>query len=93
VADGDFAVALYNPRSARRTWQLTTALAILLEARPATTPVGIVTDATRPGQDIVHTTLTEVDPNMVGMRSIVIVGSSTTTVVDGHMVTPRGYET
>ena len=93
VADGDFAVALYNPRSARRGWQLTTALAILLEARPASTPVGIVTDATRPDQDIVHTTLTEVDPNVVGMRSIVIIGSSTTTVVDGHMVTPRGYET
>lgn len=93
VAEGDLAVALYNPRSARRTWQLEAARSILREARAASTPVGIVTDATRTDQHIVHTTLADLDPNVVGMRSIVIVGSSTTTVVDGHMVTPRGYET
>jgi len=93
VADGDFAVALYNPRSARRTWQLEAARSILLEARPASTPVGIVTDATRPDQDVVHTTLAHLDTNVVGMRSIVVIGSSTTMIVDGHMVTPRGYDT
>lgn len=93
VADGDFAVALYNPRSARRTWQLETARSILLEARPASTPVGIVTDATRPDQDVVHTTLAHLETSVVGMRSIVIIGSSTTMIVDGHMVTPRGYDT
>lgn len=93
VADGDLAVALYNPRSARRTWQLDAAQSILLEARPPSTPVGIVTDATRPDQNIVHTTLADLDPDSVGMRSIVVIGSSTTTIIDGHMVTPRGYET
>lgn len=93
VADGDLAVALYNPRSARRSWQLDAAQSILLEARPPSTPVGIVTDATRPDQNIVHTTLADLDPTSVGMRSIVVIGSSTTTIVDGHMVTPRGYET
>jgi cobalt-precorrin 5A hydrolase/precorrin-3B C17-methyltransferase len=93
VAEGDLAVAFYNPRSMRRTWQLERARELLLEHRPATTPVGIVTDATRPGQRILRTTLGELDPEEVGMLSIVLVGSSTTAVVDGRLVTPRGYET
>ena len=93
IAEADLAVALYNPRSSRRTWQLGAARSILLEGRPATTPVGIVTDATRPGEQVVVTTLGELDPATVGMLSIVIVGSSTTTVVGGRTVTPRGYAT
>ena len=93
VADADLAVALYNPRSSRRTWQLEAARSILLGGRPAPTPVGIVTDATRPGEQVVLTTLGDLDPAAVGMLSIVVVGSSTTTVVDGRIVTPRGYAT
>lgn len=93
TADGDLAVALYNPRSARRSWQLDAARTILLEQRPASTPVGIVTDATRPSERIVRTTLGELDTEAVGMLSIVVIGSSTTTIVDGHIVTPRGYAT
>lgn len=92
VGEGDLAVALYNPRSARRTWQLEAARSILLATRPTTTPVGIVTDATRPGQEIALTTLADLDPAVVGMRSIVLVGSSATAVVGDRMVTPRGYE-
>ena len=93
VAEGDLAVALYNPRSRRRTWQLEAAREMLLAHRPPTTPVGIVTDATRPGQHIVRTTLADLDPDDVGMLSIVLIGSSTTEVVGDHVVTPRGYET
>lgn len=93
VADGDLAVALYNPRSSKRTWQLEAARSILLEARPASTPVGVVTDATRPGEVIRLTTLAALDPATVDMLSIVIIGSSTTTVVGERMVTPRGYAT
>lgn len=91
AAAADVAVALYNPRSAGRTWQLDTARAILLEHRPASTPVGVVTDAARPGQTTTLTTLGALDPDLVGMTTCVIVGSSTTRVVDGRMVTPRGY--
>ena len=93
VAAGDLAVALYNPRSTRRTWQLDAARSILLEARRPGTPVGVVTDASRPGERVRLTTLAELDPEDVDMLSIVVVGSSTTAVVDGHMVTPRGYPT
>jgi cobalt-precorrin 5A hydrolase/precorrin-3B C17-methyltransferase len=91
AADSDLVVVLYNPRSERRTWQLGKALAILGGGRPPTTPVGIVTDAGRPGEQITVTTLDEVDPVMVTMTTCVIVGSSTTVVVNGRMVTPRGY--
>lgn len=93
VAQGDLAVALYNPRSSRRTWQLEAARVILLGARRATTPVGIVTDACRPDERVVLTTLGDLDVDAVTMLSLVVVGSSATTVVGGRMVTPRGYAT
>lgn len=91
AAVADLAVALYNPRSRGRTWQFDAALDILREHRSPTTPVGVVTDAMRPGQSVILTTLGDVDPETVGMTTCVIVGSSTTRVVAGRMVTPRGY--
>jgi len=93
AAGADMAVALYNPRSARRTTQLRTAKEILLESRPASTPAGIVANATRPGQRVAMTTLGELDPADVDMVSMVIVGSSATRIVNGRMVTPRGFRT
>lgn len=93
AAAADLVVALYNPRSARRTWQLEAARSILLEHRAPATPVGVVTDACRPGARTTLTTLGALDPAAVGMTSCVIVGSSATTVTGGRMVTPRGYLT
>ncbi|MGH9265991.1 MAG: precorrin-3B C(17)-methyltransferase, partial [Acidimicrobiales bacterium] len=74
-----------------RTWQFEAARAVLLEHRPPSTPVGVVTDATRPGQAVRITSLGAVDEGEVGMTTCVIVGSSTTRVVGDRMVTPRGY--
>lgn len=91
AADSDLVVALYNPRSKARDWQLEAARTILLGGRPDSTPVGVVTDAGRPGETALVTTLGALDPAGVGMTTCVVVGSSTTTVVDGRMVTPRGY--
>jgi cobalt-precorrin 5A hydrolase/precorrin-3B C17-methyltransferase len=91
AAESDLVVSLYNPRSRGRTWQLDAAVRILLEHRPPATPAGIVTDAGRNGQRRVLTTLGGLDVELVGMTSVVIIGSSTTTVVNGRMVTPRGY--
>ena len=93
AAEADLVVVLYNPRSTGRTWQLPAALDILRGHRPPATPVGLVTDATRPSQRVVCTTLAEVDPEDVGMTTCVLVGSTTTTTVAGRMVTPRGYRT
>jgi len=91
AADADLIVALYNPRSARRSWQLDAARTLLLGRRAPDTPVGLVTDAARATQTTSITTLADLDATTVGMTSIVIVGNSTTRVVNGRMVTPRGY--
>lgn len=91
AAEADLVVALYNPRSKGRTWQLDVARRILLEHRKPDTPVGVVTDAGRTGETVRHTTLADLDVTEVGMRTCVIVGSTTTAVLAGRMVTPRGY--
>ncbi len=91
VAEGDLVVSFYNPRSRGRDWQLPKALAILAEHRPPTTPVGVVTHASREGQQVHLTTLQDLDVELVGMYSLVTVGSSQSTVVAGRFVTPRGY--
>ena len=87
----DLVVTFYNPLSRGRDWQLPKAVAMLLEHRPATTPVGIVTDASRPAETVVLTSLGELRPEDVTMLACVVVGSSQSTVVAGRMVTPRGY--
>jgi cobalt-precorrin 5A hydrolase/precorrin-3B C17-methyltransferase len=91
AAAADFAVVLYNPKSARRDWQLERARQILLAHRSPATPAGVVTDAGRPSQQVVQTTLGDLDAEAVTMTSCVIVGSSSTRMIAGRMVTPRGY--
>ena len=92
AAHGDFVVALYNPLSQKRTWQLPRAREILLTARRPETPVGLVDRAHRPGMRVWQTTLGDLTTAGVGMETILIIGSSQTRVVHGRMVTPRGYE-
>jgi cobalt-precorrin 5A hydrolase/precorrin-3B C17-methyltransferase len=91
AASGDFVISLYNPRSAGRSWQLEAARRLLLEHRKPVTPVGVVSDAYRPGQRVDLTTLGDLDPSRVGMTTTVVIGSSQTRIVAGRMVTPRGY--
>lgn len=91
AAETDFAIVFYNPRSRGRDWQLEEARGILLVHRKPDTPAGIVTDAFRPGQRVEITTLGELDVERVGMTTTVVIGSSQTRVVNGRMVSPRGY--
>ncbi|MCO1594927.1 precorrin-3B C(17)-methyltransferase [Micromonospora sp. RHAY321] len=91
AAEGDFVTLFYNPRSRNRDWQLGAALTILAEHRPADTPVGVVRNASRPDERVHLATLATVDPALVDMYSVVVVGSSDTRLVAGRMVTPRGY--
>ncbi|MBJ3777314.1 precorrin-3B C(17)-methyltransferase [Acuticoccus mangrovi] len=97
AAVGDFVVALYNPRSRRRTSQLTEALEIFRAHRPAATPVVVAASLGRPAEALHHTTLGALDAERVDMLATVLVGASTThrfTRGDGriHVYTPRGYE-
>jgi len=91
AAEGDFVVCFYNPRSRARDWQLPAALTILSAHRPPDTPVGLVRDASRPGESVTLTTLAEVDPAMADMVTVVVVGSSRSRTVAGRFITPRGY--
>lgn len=91
AAEADLVVTFYNPRSRTRDWQLPKAIAMLLQHRPESTPVGVVTDATRPSETVQLTTLRELDADAVTMLACVVVGSSQSRVVAGRMVTPRGY--
>lgn len=92
AAQGDFVLLCYNPRSAKRDWQLGRALELLAEHRPPTTPVGVVRNASRPDQSALLTTLADFDPAVVDMYSLVVIGASQTRIVSGRMVTPRGYQ-
>jgi precorrin-2 C20-methyltransferase/precorrin-3B C17-methyltransferase len=91
AAAADLAVALYNPRSRARTDHLDRARAILAEHRSPETPVMVVTNAARPGEAVLTTTLGGLDPRQVGMNTIVLVGASATAVLGGRVVTRRHH--
>jgi cobalt-precorrin 5A hydrolase/precorrin-3B C17-methyltransferase len=91
AAQGDFVLLAYNPRSAKRDWQLGRVLELLAEHRLPTTPVGVVRNASRSDQSAILTTLVDFDPTVVDMYSLVVIGSSQTRIAGGRMVTPRGY--
>ena len=87
----DFVLALYNPRSRGRDWQLARALEIAREHRPPATPVGLVRQAGRAGEEASVHTLGSLNPEAVDMLSIVIIGNSASRQCCGRMITPRGY--
>ena len=91
AARGDFVLALYNPRSRGRDWQLERALDILRTCRPATTPVALGRNLARPDETIILTTLAELDPTQADMLTVVLVGNSQSYALGTHLVTPRGY--
>lgn len=91
AAGADFVLALYNPRSRRRDWQLPRALEIIARHRGPQTPVGLVRNAFRPGQEILTAQLSAFDPAAADMLSILFVGNSATRLAAGRMLTPRGY--
>jgi len=96
AAQADLALAFYNPISRSRPWQLGRALEIVAQHRTAETPVVLGRDIGRPGQTLRVTTLGQLTPDQVDMRTMVLVGSSTTCVFPraegGEWVyTPRWY--
>ena len=92
AAQGDFVIALYNPKSKRRVTQLAEVQKILLEFRDKNTPVGIVTNAGRQGESKILSTLENFIREEINMFSLVIIGNSQTFVKENFMITPRGYQ-
>ncbi|MBW2145195.1 MAG: precorrin-3B C(17)-methyltransferase [Deltaproteobacteria bacterium] len=91
AAGADFVIAIYNPKSKKRNWQLDRAREIILEHRDGETPVGVVGRAMREGQSVRITTLNELPNVTVDMQTTVFIGNSATFAYMDHMVTPRGY--
>lgn len=91
VAAADMVVSLYNPRSKKRIHQLDDATQIFLKHRSGMTPVGVVTAISDDTQQVVYSDLDHFLEEEIGMRSLVIIGNSTTRIINGKMITPRGY--
>ncbi|MGH8484172.1 MAG: precorrin-3B C(17)-methyltransferase, partial [Pseudomonas sp.] len=96
ACQADLALAFYNPISRSRPWQLGRALEIVQQHRIGTTPVVLGRDIGRPGQTLRVVQLQALTPEDVDMRTMVLIGSSTTVAFDRPglqpwVYTPRWY--
>lgn len=91
AAAADFVVALYNPRSKDRHWQLQRARELLLTHRPPTTPVLLARQLGRAEEQCAVHTLATFPAEDVDMFTLVLIGNSQTSERDGRLLTPRGY--
>ncbi len=89
AAEADFVIALYNPASKARPHQLGMALDLLRPVKSGTTPVLFVRAAGTAETKVVAATLATADPSVADMRTLVIVGASTTRTVGRWIYTPR----
>jgi cobalt-precorrin 5A hydrolase/precorrin-3B C17-methyltransferase len=91
AARSGLAIALFNPRSAGRPDHLARALGIVAAEVGPDTPLAVVTAATAPDQEVARSTVAALDPGVVGMRSIVLVGTADTVDAGGRLVTRRHH--
>ncbi|MEU5852095.1 precorrin-2 C(20)-methyltransferase [Saccharopolyspora shandongensis] len=96
AASADLVMAIYNPASRSRTWQVAAARDAVLEHRSPDTPVVIGRDVGGPAESIKVVRLADLDPSDVDMRCLLLIGSSTTRLVGGAdgrdvVFTPRRY--
>jgi precorrin-2 C20-methyltransferase/precorrin-3B C17-methyltransferase len=91
AAQADLVLAIYNPASKSRTWQVAAMRDLLLEHREPGTPVVIGRDVSGPHESVKIVRLGELDPADVDMRCLLIVGSSQTQWYGDTVFTPRRY--
>lgn len=91
VASADLVVALYNPKSKKRSSQIEEAAEVFRKFRPSETPVAIGTSVGTQEERIMLTDLGRFLEHEINMRSIVVIGNQSSRIVDGFFVTPRGY--
>lgn len=92
VAVGDFVICLYNPASRSRPDTLRRAAEVLLEILPPQTPCGLARNVSREGEESWLCLLGELPGQRADMFTTVLVGNSQTRIINGRLVTPRGYE-
>ena len=91
AASAGFSIALYNPASRARPWQLGEALAALREVVSGSVPVAFVTAALRTDERVVLTTLARADPELADMRTLVVIGTETSRIVERPGLPPLFY--
>ena len=91
AATADLVLAIYNPASKSRTWQVAAMRDLLLEHRDAGTPVVIGRDVAGPNESVTVVRLADLNPAEVDMRCLLIVGSSQTQWYGETVFTPRRY--
>lgn len=91
AADADFVIGIYNPRSKTRVKHLPRALEIIGKYRDKETPIALVRNAGRDDTYIELSNLNDFDYEKADMKSLVIVGNSTSMIKEGLMITKRGY--
>lgn len=91
AAQADLAIAIYNPSSHRRADYLRRACEILLKHISPDTVCATVRNIAREGEAYQVMTLGELKDVQVDMFTTVFIGNSQTKVIDGKMITPRGY--
>ena len=91
AAEADFTIVLYNPSSKQRADYLKKACDILLQYKSGETVCGYVRNIGRNGQESHILTLSELRNTQVDMFTTVFVGNQETRIVNGKMMTPRGY--
>lgn len=92
AAQADFCICLYNPSSRKRADYLQKACDILLKSKSPETPCGTVRNIGRDGERGEIYTLAQLCDTKVDMFTTVFIGNSQTRVINGKLVTPRGYE-
>ncbi|HAP78819.1 MAG TPA: precorrin-3B C(17)-methyltransferase [Ruminococcus sp.] len=88
----DFVMVLYNPSSKKRGDYLSKACDIMMKYKNPDTVCGIVRNIGRDGQESRILTLSELRNTSVDMFTTVFIGNSETKIINGRMVTPRGYK-
>lgn len=91
AASADFVIALYNPKSKGRPENINHAISIVSNYAKPKTPVALVKNAGRDGNDRRIVTLDSIDYDFIDMMTVVIIGNSNTYIKEGSMITPRGY--
>ena len=92
AADADFVICLYNPGSRKRADYLKRACEYILEYKTADTKCGWVRNIDRDGEESGICDLGELINFNADMFTTVIIGNSATKVINGKLVTPRGYD-
>ena len=91
AAQADFVICLYNPSSKKRADYLDKACDLMLRYKSEDTVCGVVKNIAREGEAMQILSLKELQKTAVDMFSTVFIGNCDTKVIDGKMVTPRGY--